>query len=381
VRSVVYTLLLVTSCYEPPRPICGFLCGPQGACPAGYACNATDGFCHREGTNVSCPLIDAGVDAFDFFPRIAEVAPADMATEVGLDVTPTVKFTEQVEGVSATSFTLTPRDRGEPVPAVVTYDAATRTASLDPDDLLEASIVYEVALGADIVDRTGKPLTGQLTWSFRTMADLTPPMVTMTSPANGATGVPPDVVLVASFSERVASVTPSTFLLEDATGAPVAGTVGFVSLTQESFTPSVVLAPSTVYTATLTSGVVDLKGNPLANAPVTWTFTTGADTTAPTVVMRSPDVDATGVPLDATVFVQFSEAVIGVSITSVTLADAGGAVAGTTSQIDPRFARFVPDAPLAPNTTYTATLSTAISDPSGNVLAGAPVSWTFATGR
>ncbi len=44
-----------------------------------------------------------------------------------------------------------------------------------------------------------------------------------------------------------------------------------------TFTPSADLAALTVYTATLSTAVTDLAGNPLDNNYV-WTFTTGVGT-------------------------------------------------------------------------------------------------------
>jgi hypothetical protein len=53
---------MVAACYEVPRPDCGFVCGPDGACPDGYAC-ASDHTCHRAGTpdSLMCAQPDAAV--------------------------------------------------------------------------------------------------------------------------------------------------------------------------------------------------------------------------------------------------------------------------------------------------------------------------------
>lgn len=48
------------ACYTPPEPACGFICGPQGECPADYTCAAADRRCHRDGTTETCP---SGIDA------------------------------------------------------------------------------------------------------------------------------------------------------------------------------------------------------------------------------------------------------------------------------------------------------------------------------
>ncbi|HEY0193824.1 MAG TPA: hypothetical protein VGC42_22060 [Kofleriaceae bacterium] len=56
--------LLGGSCYHVPEPGCGFVCGPDGACPGDYTC-ADDHRCHRNGTPASlvCATLDAAPDA------------------------------------------------------------------------------------------------------------------------------------------------------------------------------------------------------------------------------------------------------------------------------------------------------------------------------
>src|SRR3954451_4737581 len=103
-----------------------------------------------------------------------------------------------------------------------------------------------------------------------------------------------------------------------------------------------------------------------------------SDTTPPSVSGRSPA--AAGVPATTDVRATFSEPVSGVDATSFTLHDGTARVTATVSY-DPatNSARLAPKAALAPDTTYTATLTGAIVDPTGNALAAAPVSWSFTT--
>ncbi|MCX5744325.1 MAG: hypothetical protein NT062_17685 [Proteobacteria bacterium] len=52
---------VMTGCYNPPKPACGFFCGPGGACPASYTCNAIDQRCHANGSpsDLVCSTLDA----------------------------------------------------------------------------------------------------------------------------------------------------------------------------------------------------------------------------------------------------------------------------------------------------------------------------------
>ncbi|MEC4749602.1 N,N-dimethylformamidase beta subunit family domain-containing protein [Methylomicrobium sp. Wu6] len=113
-------------------------------------------------------------------------------------------------------------------------------------------------------------------FTANTGPDTTPPTVTSTSPATGATGALPGNPVTATFSEAVdgATVNSSTFQLLDASNTLVPASYTVANNTA-TLTPSSSLTASTPYTAKL-SGVKDLAGNPLA-ADYAWSFTTGVD--------------------------------------------------------------------------------------------------------
>ena len=58
-------LLLVSACYAPPEPDCGFICGPSGACPTDYTCNSTDNRCHRNGSSPTLQCSGGSGVSFD----------------------------------------------------------------------------------------------------------------------------------------------------------------------------------------------------------------------------------------------------------------------------------------------------------------------------
>lgn len=113
--------------------------------------------------------------------------------------------------------------------------------------------------------------------------DVTPPTVAATSPTGGASGVSVTANVTATFSEALdpATVDGATFLLQQGANPPLAATVTWNAGTlTATLDPSVALAYSTIYTATLKGGGTDPRlkdpaGNALA-ADVTWSFTTGA---------------------------------------------------------------------------------------------------------
>jgi hypothetical protein len=63
---VAVTGAIVAACYEVPTPDCGFLCGPDNACPDTYTC-ASDRHCHRIGApaNLVCSTPDGGAPSTD----------------------------------------------------------------------------------------------------------------------------------------------------------------------------------------------------------------------------------------------------------------------------------------------------------------------------
>jgi len=107
-----------------------------------------------------------------------------------------------------------------------------------------------------------------------TPLDTTPPTITGTNPAAGATNVATTSAVSVTFSEAMdpATITSSTFFVSGVSGA-----IQYSGITA-TFTPSSALSASMTYTATVTTGVKDVAGNALGSNRV-WSFTTAAQTT------------------------------------------------------------------------------------------------------
>jgi hypothetical protein len=214
-------------------------------------------------------------------------------------------------------------------------------------------------------------------------ADTTAPTVSSTVPASAATDVAISGPIAAVFSEAMDPLTLSTtsFTLKQGT-TPVAGAVSYSGVTA-TFTPAGNLAPLTTYAATITTGAKDLAGNALAT-DFGWSFTTGAtpDTTAPTVSATVPANAATGVAINQTISATFSEAMDPLTINTASLLLTGPGttvVTGTVGyNVPSKIATFTPSSSLAPNTLYTATITTGAKDLAGNPLASG-MNWSFTT--
>lgn len=211
-------------------------------------------------------------------PTVTAQSPVNGATGVGPSPNVLATFSEPVQGVSGTTFTLTNNKTGAAVSATVTRNGTTNQWILNPTLNFSADTRYTATLtgGATAIrDMAGNPLT-TVSWSFLTGAV---PTVTARTPAANATAVSRTAPNVsATFSEAVKNVSATTFTLRAGTAAPVTATVTQNGTTNQwRLTPGAALAANTVYTVTITggsTGVTDLAGNPLTTA--TWRFTTGA---------------------------------------------------------------------------------------------------------
>lgn len=103
-------------------------------------------------------------------PTVSSTDPASGAVGVALGASPTAQFSEPLDPTSITgsTFSLQRSSDGAPVPATVTYDAALRRATLDPNSNLAAGTSYTAALTTAIHDTAGNALASTPSWSFTT---------------------------------------------------------------------------------------------------------------------------------------------------------------------------------------------------------------------
>ncbi|HXO38952.1 MAG TPA: Ig-like domain-containing protein, partial [Candidatus Acidoferrum sp.] len=201
------------------------------------------------------------------------------------------------------------------------------------------------------------------------------PTVLIVVPQTNGVGINRAVGVVFSKSMDPASINSGSFMV-----AGVMGTVAYDAVNKiASFKPSSDLAANAMYNATITTGAKDMSGTPLA-APFNFSFTTRAtlDKSPPVIVALNVAGGATCVPLDQKINVTFDEQMDSLTINPSTFFIEG--VAGTvTYNVLSQTATFTPSAPLAPNTTFTITVTTGAKDLGGVGLA-APFHQTFTTG-
>ncbi|MGO4258633.1 peroxidase family protein [Marmoricola sp. RAF53] len=220
------------------------------------------------------------------------------------------------------------------------------------------------------------------------------PEVISSTPANGATGVSLTNDLTVTFDEPVTGISGTSVILRNPAGATVASALTFNNATRTlTINPNANLAAGTTYTLTLlgtlpngTAGIRNAANLRLANTTIT--FTTLADTTAPTITSINPANGSTGVARNTTVVITFSEPVQAASTNNVQLRFPGllgipTLVAGTvTLNAAGTQATFRPTLNLGANVLYTLTVTggtNQIRDLANNPLSPTTTTSTFRT--
>jgi hypothetical protein len=211
-------------------------------------------------------------------PTVISETPPNVATGICPATAVTATFIEAMNPatINAATFTLTGPGT-TPVTGVVTY--AGSTATFTPASALALNTLYTATITTGAQDTFGNALANNFVWTFTTSTtSCAPPTVISVAPPTGATGICPNTLVTATFSQAMlaSTINTSTFTLTGPGLTAVPGTVTYVASSDvATFTPTNPLALDTLYTATITTGAEDLAGTPLASDYV-WTFTTSA---------------------------------------------------------------------------------------------------------
>jgi Ca2+-binding RTX toxin-like protein len=214
-------------------------------------------------------------------PRVTSSSPANGASDVSTGANATATFSRSLDPAFITSAVVRLRNNatGVNVAAAITYDDASRTITLNPNANLVAGRSYTLTLQgtgtAGIRDLAGSRLTTTAV-TFTTAPDITAPVVTSSTPAEGATGVLVGANTVVNFSETVVGLQQegNVVLRNVATGAAVPAVVTVNAAgTRVTVNPAAALARNTLFRLTLTGGKTALRDgfdNPLATTEITY---------------------------------------------------------------------------------------------------------------
>ena len=319
-------------------------------------------------------------------PTVVSTAPARGATNVPLAQVVSVTFDKAMNHatITATTFTLT-APGAIAVPGTVA--SAGTTSTFTPTLPLALGTVYTATITTGVQDTLGNALLANYVWSFTSG---TVPTVASTNPLSGAGVVPLNQKIAVRFNQAMnpATITAAgAFTLQITAGSvPVTGTVTYVAAANTAlFTPTVNLAPSTQYTAGISPTVQSASGNLIAGSYL-WNFTTGinVNSTPPTVVSTVPTSATTSVPTNTILTATFSKAMDPSALTAagtftLAVAGVGGAAVPATVNYAGNTVTLTPSSALGATKQYTATITTAAEDLTGNALAANYI-WSFTTG-
>ncbi|UCF05498.1 MAG: Ig-like domain-containing protein [bacterium] len=359
-------------------------------------------------TGCTTELIDTINKMVDFYNRTDKVASGVLATNPkhgetnvyrNRKITVTFDETMDTETINNSSFTLS--DGLQNVKGTVTYVKAFNMAVFAPASTLFESNKYTATLTRDVRDLIGNRLEDGYAWFFTTGTDLDTvnPFVIPGSeiPLAGSIDVVLNTKIAMEFSEPLdpTTINASTIQISPSPdAASLSESSGGFSYNDANktvvYTPGSNLQLGTEYTVTVTTGVKDLAGNPLASE-YSWVFTAGAepDFDPPILVdWGPPNFDITvGIDsnADQSIFVQFNEPINATTLNTQTfsLRKNGKLVTGEVQyDADIFMGVYVllpeADAKLSYITQYTISVSGAIEDMAGNPL-GTGKSLTFVT--
>ena len=296
-------------------------------------------------------------------PTVSMTAPANGATVAGSGVTVTAAASDNI-AVLGVQFKLDGANLGAEVTTSPYAISWNTTTAVNGSHSLSA------------VARDGAGNTATATAVTVTVGnDTTPPAVSMTAPANGATVSGVNVTVSASASDNVA-VAGVQFKLDGVNlGAEVTASPYSVSWNTTTAASG---------SHSLTAVARDSAGNAATAVAITVTVN-NTDTTPPTVASTTPLSGATSVGAATTVTATFSEAMDPTTLTTSTfvLKDPTNVVVTATVSYNSttRVATLTPSLPLSASKTYTATVnggSAGAKDVAGNALATSSV-WSFTT--
>jgi len=220
-------------------------------------------------------------------PTLISTNPAAGAAGVATNQKITATFSEQMDSTTITGSTFTLTGPGlTPIAGTVTYSTIGATATFAPSSALAAGTLFTATITTGAKDLAGNALLVDFTWTFTTGSgtDTSAPTITLTTPANGVTGVNTNASINATFSKAmdISTLNPATFTLVDTTAStPITGKITYDATNFiVTFTPAIALTATDSFTATIKAGAKDLEGNALAAGlvPNPWSFTAGSTT-------------------------------------------------------------------------------------------------------
>ena len=324
-------------------------------------------------------------------PQVTTVTPDSDAANVSPESVISIRFSERVSTTSLQNGNVTLLGPNNvPQSIFVIHDEATgEEVVIQPRFGLAYGKTYTIQVTGGptgVTDLAGNPLNENFTSVFTVARDSIAPFVVSFSPANGATNVPLNTVPQIVFNELVEADYKEGKYMMYANGVSVYPYFQQSSGNVVNVLGEQLLNYETTYTITILGGpggIKDESGNPMAET-FTYSFSTGyaPDSIAPTIVSIQPEQNATNVPLNGEISIQFSERIDATTIlaSDFSLSNQLGNVPFSLSyENSTRTVSLRPLENMLSGTTYNLSIvSGRISDLVGNLLVSGG-NWSFTT--
>ena len=318
-------------------------------------------------------------------PSVAYQLPSNGATDVPQNTVITLYIRNGPLNSSTVQNALHVSQNGALFAGTTTVNA-NGAIEFTPSSNFAYGATIQIYLDTTAQDVYGNPLTSAYTGQFTIQGNpaSVAPLLTGESPANGATGIPLNVIPQYSFDQPLlaSSVNATSVRVYDGcAGQAIAGTPSLVGTNIVQFVPqspliSLCNGSARYYYFQMNDFGGFVTNTNGVNAPgESYYFYVGtaSDTTVPTVIAAGPPNSATGVGVNATISLQFSKPINPISVNSTTVQITGGSqtvvpasISFNTSGTANTIATITPLAPLPANTQMTITVN-GVTDVSGNV--------------
>jgi len=188
-------------------------------------------------------------------PQVVSISPANGAKNCPIAQIVKVTFDQDMDVATLTSSTLyVYAESGFPLAATVSYDSATKTATLIPVAKLIAGKTYYIGMTKGVKSTAGLTVAGApLTWNFYTVPAI-PPRVVSKTPVDGSVNCPLNQLVSVTFDSDMdpAKFTQYSFYLGKRGGQVLPATISYDAAKRTAtLTPTNSLEEATTYDVTL----------------------------------------------------------------------------------------------------------------------------------
>ncbi len=223
-------------------------------------------------------------------PSVILVSPANLSTNVGINVPVVITFSEPIDPNAVSTNTFALLINGGEVGMNIYRSSDNTVITLDPYNPLPSGSVVTVIATNDVKDLAGNQLpdfASQFTVEGAT--DTTQPSVAGVRPPNGAQGVDPGTSVVLFFSEPIDPSTGANGIFIGSNGGLTNGTLTPTAQNQvEEFAPSAPFPGAALGEVFVTPGLHDPSGNGSPNFHSSFRIAADPTTQAPTIVEVRP---------------------------------------------------------------------------------------------